>query len=189
MKLKAIARLCAKSQAINVIDMPGNIGDTTLQWIGDLAGIYPVFDLPYLEKESIFAIFDVKSDKRDDYFFQEIGVPEGMDLNDSCENEKQVKQAEFGIDIIYSGTTLTPLKTSQGVTFVDTGYFAPLRDYGNVELFERISTEDKKIYIVAKVGLIIKAIIRPYDLISQGFSNKMWELSRDCTRALEYKQS
>ncbi|MFT9055124.1 MAG: hypothetical protein ABF449_00675 [Ethanoligenens sp.] len=172
-----------------MIDMPGNQGDTVVQWIGNLSAIYPVFDLPYLEKESIFAIFDVKSGKRDDYFFQRIGVPAGMNLNDSCENERQVKQAEFGIDIIHSGTTLTPLKTSQGIAFVDTDYFAPLGDYENVELFERISTDDKTIYIVAKVGLVIKAIIKPYDLINQDFANKMWELSRACTHAMEYKQS
>lgn len=184
MKLKAIARLCAKSKAINVVDMRGNVGDTTLQWIGDLTAIYPVFDLPYLEEESIFTIFDVKSAKRDDYFFQCIEVPEGVNLDDSSENEEPIDQSEFDIDIIHAGVTMRPLKTSQGVTFIDADYLAPLGDYERVELFERYNPQEEKIYIVAKVGMIVKAIIRPYDLINQDFSNKMWEFSRACTRAL-----
>lgn len=186
MKLKAIARLCAKSQAIKVIDMPGNIGDTTLQWIGDLVAIYPVFDLPYLEKESVFAIFDVKSDKRDGYFFQEIGVPSGMCLDDSFENETQIDQCAFDIEIVHHGIALRPLKTSQGVTFINVDYLTPLGDYGSIELFERHNSSGEGIYIVAKVGLIIKAAIQPYSLINQDFSDKMREFSRAYTRALEY---
>ncbi|MFT8889458.1 MAG: hypothetical protein ABF904_11655 [Ethanoligenens sp.] len=189
MKLKAIARLCAKSKAISVIDVPGNQGDTVVQWIGNFSAIYPVFDLPRLEKESVLTIFDVKSDKRDDYFFQEIGVPGRMCLDDSSTNEVEIDQGIFGIEIVIHGVTLQPLKTSQGVTFIDTDYLAPLGDYENVELFERISTDDKTIYIVAKVGLVIKAVIQPYSLINQDFANKMWELSRACTHAMEYKQS
>ncbi len=68
----------------------------------------------------------------------------------------------------YDGRDLLPLETSAGISFIQEKYLAPLDSLEYMQLFERRST-DGGLYIVAKVGMIIQAVIMPMNLPNETF--------------------
>lgn len=184
MKIKAIARICAQGGRIIIFDQKDEDGEVTLQWIGDGCALYPAFNLPYVEEESIFAIFDVPKKKQTDYFFEQRDIPEGVDLHDAVPCENMIDYQK--IQMIYAGRTLSALETQRGITFIDTKYLAPLGNMEAIELYERIQTDGQP-YFVAKAGLMVMAVIMPYDIVSEDFVKQLEDLTRGCQYALKYK--
>ncbi len=121
MRIKAIASLCKQSKGIHLYE-----GGTDVQWIGDGYAMYPLHNMPILNKQNIFTIFDVPDSKRNDYTFREAAMPEGYCFEDNGDYERMLDQE--GIFITRMGVTLQPLRTSQGLVFIDTDYLKPAAD-------------------------------------------------------------
>ncbi|WP_317399670.1 hypothetical protein [Anaerotruncus colihominis] len=86
------------------------------------------------------------------------------------------------------GRVLQPLHTAQGLQFIDTKYLEPLAEYKDMlALYERTDTSGQT-YIAAKNGLILVAVIMPFDAINEKFVQQLQEFTRDCKVALEIKQ-
>ena len=92
------------------------------------------------------------------------------------------------MEIGYAGRVLQPLHTSQGLQFIDTKYLEPLAEYKDMlALYERTDTSGQT-YIAAKNGLILVAVIMPFDAINEKFVQQLQAFTRDCKVALEIKQ-
>ena len=152
MKIKSIAQICARDKQIFIYDKRQSDGDVEMQWIGDGCAMYPAFDLPLLEEESIFAIFDIPEKNRDKYLFQHKTVPAQLSFEDAvqCENILDTGKLEIAI----AGRVLKPLQTQRGLAFIDAKYLNPLSGtLDTLELYERITPEGQ-VYIVAKAGFM-----------------------------------
>jgi len=186
LKIKSIAQICKKNKAVFLYDRGEAGRDFVSQWMGDGGAMYPISGLPYLEKESIYTIFDVPEKQRDDWFFKHSCMPEGICFDDADSNEKHIESG--GISIVYAGRTLKPLRTRHGLVFIESRYLTPLADVLDVlELYER-ETPNGQPYIAAKAGFLLLAVIMPYDIISEEFVKKLEELTRQCAFALQVKE-
>lgn len=86
------------------------------------------------------------------------------------------------------GRTLEPLKTSQGIAFINTRYLKPFSDIdAGYELYERTTAQGKP-YIAVKSGFMLLGIISPYDLVNEIFINNLDEILKLSRIALFNKQ-
>lgn len=181
MKIKAIASLCKQSKSIHFYSS----GESDLQWIGDGYAMYPLHNMPLLTKQNIFTIFDVPDSKRNDYTFRENGLPEGYCYEDIDDAERMLDQE--GIFITRMGTTLQPLRTVQGLVFIDTDYLKPVSDIKDtIELFERLTVSGRP-YIAIKNGMLLVGIVQINDVIDGKFVDQMENLTAQCKFAYENK--
>ena len=133
-----------------------------------------------MSHENLLTVFDVAEKDREKWMISSgcAALPL-VDLEDFHETEKEV--IESNIKVIYGNYELIPLYTSEGVVYINSVYLNPLNDViGQLTLHERKDTFNK-IYIVAKCGLLLQAIIFPMDIINDVFVNAL-ELLGDKTR-------
>lgn len=184
MKIKSIATICKRNKAVILYDKHEG-GDYVTQYIGDGGACFPIAGLPYLDEESILTIFDVPEKQRENWYFKSAPLPEGIDFSDTAAGERHIEAGN--LSIVYAGRTLKPLQTRGGLVFIESRYLAPLSDVMDVlELYER-QMRGGTPYIVAKAGLLLQAVIMPYDIISQGFVERIEGLAGQCRRALNEK--
>lgn len=160
--------------------------ENEVQYIGDGTAFYQVNDLPHLDKESILTIFDISEKQRGKWLVKVGEIPEGIDFSDVAEGEQIIKQLDPAI--VYNEKILLPLQTQNGILFINSKYLSPLSDVMDaLNLFER-ETKARQVYIVAKVGLMLKAIIFPIEVATTKFVEKLEELARECAFSLEHKE-
>lgn len=105
-----------------------------------------------------------------------------LNVDDTDPAERALSDDDFSI--IYGGTELKPLKTRNGIIFIQQKYIAPLEDVLDVvQLYERV-TPDGQTYIAAKAGLLIAAVIFPYSVINEKFVKRLEEVARESRRVL-----
>lgn len=180
MKIKQLESILKAQKTIIVSETP------ECQWLGDGASLYPVYNLPKLTRDNIFTMFDVAEDKRDKFYFQERPLPESYNFGDADESEQLIERGK--LTICTHGRVLEPLKTSQGIAFINIRYLKPFADTeAGYELYERIDTYGKP-YIVVKSGFILLGVIIPYDLVSKDFIEQLEELLSLSRVALFNKQ-
>ena len=94
-----------------------------------------------------------------------------------------------GIEIGTDGKTLIVLHTSQGIRFIDKEYLRPLSDYDMdiLRFYERTSTGGQ-LYIAVKAGMMLEAIIAPFNAVNDKFVEKLQEITKDCEIALSIKK-
>lgn len=115
-----------------------------------------------------------------------MGIPEGINFEDTDANEKPIEGE--ALSIVYSGKVLKPLQTRRGLVFIESRYLSPVSDVLDVlELYERITTGGTP-YIVAKAGLLLQAVIMPFDVINQQFVEGLQRLTEQCAVSLSLRQ-
>lgn len=182
MKLKKVISICGKSKCYRLYDKIDSTGEIT-QWLGDGFAIYPLNGLPILDEESLCAVFDISEKQRDNMTVSRVGMPDAVNTDDTDPEERVLKDDDFSI--FYGGTELQPFKTRNGITFIQRKYLAPLEDVLDmVQLYERV-TPDGQSYIAAKTGLLIAAVIFPYNVVKEKFVTRLEEVTRECRRALD----
>ena len=83
------------------------------------------------------------------------------------------------------GRELIPLMGREGIIFIDSKYLAPLEEeMGMLRMFER-KTADNRTYIAVKAGLLIRAVISPVEAVNDKFINQLYDMLRECKRALQ----
>lgn len=139
--------------------------------------------LPILDEESLCAVFDISEKQRENISVRRAAMPESVNTDDTDPAERVLKDDDFSI--IYGGTELQPLKTRNGIMFIQRKYLAPLEDVLDmVQLYERV-TPDGQSYIAAKTGLLIAAVIFPYNVVNEKFVTRLEEIARECRRVLD----
>lgn len=168
MKLKQIEAILKAEKTIIVSETPA------CQWLGNGAAFYPVYNLPKLTQDNIFTMFDIAEDKRDKFYFEERELPSFINFEDGDESEEMLDRGS--IAFYAQGRTLEPLKTSQGIAFINTRYLKPFTDsQAGYELYERTDKLGRP-YIVVKSGFVLLGVISPYDLVNENFVQTLEEI-------------
>lgn len=182
MKIKNIEAICKKKKYIHLLSRPSWYGGAASQYIGDGNSLYPVSGLPELDKDSILAVFDIPEAEREKYNVTTAESMPGVNIEDNDDGERLTDRS--GLYISYNGRELKPLLTADSITFIDTMYLKPLLDkLSSIEFYERRTTDGKP-YIAAKAGLILQAVIMPYDVINAPFADGLAKISALCRCAL-----
>lgn len=192
MRLKQIAAVCAKLKRV-VLCQTFDEGEHCEQWIGDGAALYPAFDIPALDEESVFSVFDIPAETRKKWMVRiDDGAGYPFSMKDSHPSDRPLDG--YGVSIGFGGVTFEAFKTEdEKPLFIDARYLKPIahlldettfyeRDAG-VES-EVPSEAPKKIsVVVAKTGMMISAIIMPKDPTrDRNFVAQLSELSTLCVR-------
>ena len=155
MKIGRIENLCKSAKRITII----NDKSLRIQWIGDGCCLYPLFKLPKLTAENIFAIFDIPEDKQGKIFFDEREeLPAGLDFSDATDEEAVVTPEKCSI--VAEGSTLIPIKCSTGVMLVDKKYLAPFEE--DATFYERQRAKGGS-YLVVKEGMLLAGVVLPWE--------------------------
>lgn len=166
MKIKKVESILKSSKTIITIK-----SNDSCQWIGNGAAFYPVNNLPTLTKENIFAMFDIPENKQDKFYFEERELPEALCFEDTDATERILDRSEYAINT--QGRNLEPLKTSQGISFIDKRLLSPFeKEESGYEIYERTSTSGG-VYFAIKSGFLLLGVVGSYDLISDNFIEKL----------------
>lgn len=167
MKIRKIGALCKAYKRFVVY----NVGNG-MQWISDGYAAYPLYDLPPLEEDNVFAIFDIPEDKRGKMYFDERhGVPSGMSFADAVADEIEIKP--YLIGIIWQGEIYYPCKSREGILFIDKKYLSPFEE--GAVLYERWADNGVP-YIVVKRGMLIEGVITPAGIATAELADLMCEV-------------
>ena len=132
MKIASIQQICKGAKRIELFSAPSS----SVQWISDGGAFYPLYNLPEMQEENVFALFDIPEKKQDKIRFEhKHQLPEAISFTDAVDAENAL---EFGNISIYArGRILRPLKTSLGVIYINEKYLKPFSDAENgVQLYE-----------------------------------------------------
>ena len=181
MKIKKIGAICNAGGCYYLMDQRDAAGEAVYQWLGDGKAVYPLVGLPVMDVENICAMFDITEKKREKLVMRRVDAPGTMNLEDAAPFERQLSDPKLCVR--YDGMDLLPLETSAGVTFIQEKYLLPLDGLEYMRLYERKNT-DGGLYIVAKIGMILQAVIMPMDLPDWDFMNALNNLTSQCKDAM-----
>lgn len=157
MKLKDIAKLCAKTHSIGIAEVSGT------QWLGNGYAAYPVFNLPPLDKDTAPAVLDFDEEKAETLDMRYVDLQSKFDLREDNDDE-EVLTAVL-LRFLYKGETLDAWQTESGrIVLVDPTYTKPyFADESSVPVLY-LRRADRGDYIVGKSGMFVTAIIMPREL-------------------------
>ena len=160
MILKNLAAMCRKQR---VIIMYHDRSD--MQWISEGHAIYPMVGIPEVDEEQVMFLFDIPEKKRAECLVSDYGsIEDCFDISDGAmDNEVKLMPPAMMI----GGNLITPIETSQGIAFFNSEYLKPVSDKEDLNLYERY-TRNGQLYIVAKSGMIVQAVILPVKLEENG---------------------
>lgn len=178
MEIKKIINFCKKRGALYLFDGDG------VQWISDGVAVYPLFNLPIFDEESILKAYDISGKKAEKLFMKrDDHLPAAYDFSDECKGEAV---CEVG-DVIF-GDALA-ISTSTGMMFIERKYLSPFRDMEDdmLYIYERMTPEGQT-YFAIKIGFSLVGIVQPYDCINEAFVDKLGKYYERCLVALENKR-
>ena len=181
MKLKKVAAICGQSGMFNLFDQIDENGEVSCQWLGDGGACYPIVGMPYMGTENLCAMFDIPEKKQEKLIFRHDKAPDNINWESADPLEYSLGSPKLCVR--WEGRELLPLRTSAGITFIQEKYLAPLDNLDYMCLYERKS-KGGGLYIAAKIGMMLQAVIMPMDVISKDFVDKMDELTEMCRAAL-----
>lgn len=181
MKIKKIGAICNACGVYYLMDQKNAVGETVYQWLGDGKSAYPLVGMPTMDVENICAMFDITDKKREKLVMRQFEAPNTMNWEDTDSFERRLDDPKLCVR--YDGRDLLPLETSAGITFIQEKYLLPLDGMDYMQLYERKSS-DGRLYIVAKIGMILQAVIMPMDVVTDDLVDRLDELTRMCRSAL-----
>lgn len=152
MKVKAVYALCKSTRAATLIN------DNETQWLSNGRAIYPLINHPVISAQHVMTFMEVPEGKESQYIVEEMNITEHLSelLQDEYPTENTVMQ------YVSSLNGYIPLQTSKGLALIDPAYLRPLKDLPEgVTLYERVSLSSGKLYIAAKSGMFLYALIIP----------------------------
>ena len=150
MKLQKLKKLCVKNSGITIFE------SSECMWLGDGSAMYPIYDIPKLTDEQVYAVFDIPSEKRSSVEIVRVKMPQGYNFGDTDASESMLEPAPLTISCY--GYELLPYSTVQGqAVFISREHLKPVDDPG-LSLFVRRSSNGGK-YIAIKRGIILVGVI------------------------------
>ena len=171
MQIKKIVALCKKRKLVTLYETKDEV-----QWLGDGIAIYPLSnDMPFFTKELFCSLYDVTDKQSEKIEFKVEDMPSSVEVADAVPNETQCE--EIDISICFGGKRLIPIKTSEGVVYLDKEHLAPIGDIqmDMVFFFERITKGHR--YIVIKCGFDVVAVIEAQPVITEKFCETLKEVA------------
>ena len=181
MKLKKVGAICNAGGCYYLINQTDADGEIVYQWLGDGRSAYPLVGLPVMDVGNICAMFDITEKKREKLIMRQMDAPDTMNWEDTDPLERQIGDPKLCVR--YDGRDLLPLETTAGITFIQEKYLLPLDGLEYMRLYERRGT-DGGLYIVAKIGMILQAVIMPMDLPDKNFMELLNDLTSQCRDAM-----
>lgn len=181
MKIKKSVDLCKKRGCFYLFVPEG--GE---QWISDGVGCYPLGDVPLLNVDTLCTIFDIPDKAREKMVLRDDVIPPGFCFDDVADNESLCEQGPLVLGDGKNG--VIPYKTSQGIQFINRKYMEPLEDSGDIAVYERMSPGGT-LYFAVKRGMLLVALIMPYDMINEPFVESLKDLAALCEVALFNKKA
>lgn len=180
MIIKKIAAICKSRKSVALYDDE----EAGIQWIGDGCAIYPLYDMPPLDEETVLVVLDVPGDKRGDYRVNYTPLPTPYNFRDDDDLERMLPEMDVGI--VFKDSKLMPARTSRGLLFFNPKYLEPLNDLDGFELYER-QTKDGGIYFAVKTGFILQAILLPKLPEPDVLFDRLRMLARELETTLHYQ--
>lgn len=169
MKLGKIGALCKNAKRFVVYNV------ASVQWISDGAALYPLRELPPLEEENIYTIFDIPEDKRGKIAFEaRDNHPYGISFDDAVKGESVMQF--MPITFFYHGTLLSPMKCESGILFIDRRYLAPFDD--GIALYERFYPGGDRPYVAVKRGMLLEGIITPAEIATVELAEMLTQIGK-----------
>lgn len=185
MKLKKVAAICDKTGLFHLYDQVDGTGTFERQWLGDGYAAYPIDGMPYLDPDNLCAMFDITEKRKEKLSFRQTNVSGNINWEDADPSEHYLEDPKLCLR--YGGRTILPLRTRDGVTFIQDKYLAPLDNLDYMHLYER-RAKDGGVYIVAKIGMVVQAVIMPMDVVCMDLIDRMEGLTSLCRTALMKKE-
>lgn len=171
MKFDKIKSLCKKKKHIIIF----NDEKTNVQWISDGGCMFPMYNMPRLNIENIFTIFDIAECDRDKYFCDiSSEIPFDISVEDIFENETPAEK--IGISIGFAGDVVIPIATEYGAVFIDNKYLDVCADTDEKQLWLRMKNRNVP-YIAIKDGFVLLGIVLPKKIIGNIFNDKVSTLT------------
>ena len=179
MIIKAIAKLCKETRNITIFEEEGGT-----QWISNGYAAFPLHNMPELDTSTVLTVFDIPEKDRGKYLVQRKELPAGLNFDDEDGTERLLRPGNLSIG--YAGDILETARTSLGLLFYNAAYLKPLNDLENgYEIYER---EDSmgRIYLTAKSGFFLQAVIMPKVLQAPDLADRMEELAAELRTTISY---
>lgn len=175
MTFDKVKALCKKAKVITLF----NTDDC--QWLGDDKAIYPLYEHPEYNKDTIANVLSLDEKKKSEMRYNIGDFPLAFNHNDTIKDEKLC--GVFGVSISWMGESLIPLQTSQGLKVIQSKYISPvIKD--NYEFYERKSPQGK-VYIAIKVGFMLEAIVTPCHMyVSESLVTELYNLAESASEAV-----
>ena len=159
MKLQKIKSICKEARRILLFEA------ASYQWISNGYAAYPCYNLPRLNEENIFAIFDIPDSDKGKIIFIEKAAPEKLDFDDCHSGEVLLER--YPLAIRSHGQMLLPLNFAGQVVYINEKFLTPFSDIKEgYELYGRIDSEGKP-YVAVKTGMILLGIISRSDIVTR----------------------
>lgn len=178
MKFKAIEKICKDKKRAAIFD-----GEE--QWLGDGVAAYVLRGAPLLDKRNILTMFDVPGDKWDDWHITMTNLPESLCFDDTDPGEQEVHYYDLGIS--YGGKELRLFDTPDGIAAIEEKYLAPIRDHAAYLHFYLRTERTGLRYFAVKDGLLLAAVLLPYDIVSEAIAEEAERFAKQIKRALYVK--
>lgn len=184
MKIKKIIDLCKKQNVLILI----NDKNSEFQWVSDGQAIYPLLGLPKFSLSQLCLTYDIDTKKQDKMSLQVWNcLPSDFDFSDTAaDSEELCYNVDFGF--AFDDSSALPLKTKDGICFIDKKYLLPLADVRDaVKVYSRYDVSGR-MYFVLKVGFMLSGIVTPMkNIINEHFISELERVTELCKEAMKSK--
>lgn len=174
MLINKIIQLCKKEKRIYLVDVDES------QWLSDGHAIYPMYEMPEFNIDSLLKTYDISSKKGEKIIKQHINCKTiNLNFTDVCSDEVLCEQNP--IRIVINGTTYIQILTENGCELIDSKYFAPLSDANEdmVQIYQR-TADSGDTYFAVKDGMFLIALIQPTVVINEKTLNELKSFVSRC---------
>ncbi len=180
MIIKKIIDVCKKKKAFVLCE-----DENGVQWLSDGAAMFPLYGLPQFCEETIFRTFDIpEKQQKKMHFSHKPALPSDFNFKDYFPGEKECARQ---FQLITGASDTLPYNTTQGIKFIHSEHLLPLADAPQLTICERVK-EDGTLYFAAKSGFVLLAIITPFDVITEDFTEQLRNFSLACEKAFDNKR-
>lgn len=171
MKFDKIKSLCKKKKHIVIYNDYRN----NVQWISDGVCMFPMYNMPKMNEDNIFTVFDIGIDDRSKYYCDiSDEMPPDIDVGDTFDDEKAAER--IGLSIGFAGEVLIPIATEYGAVFINSKYLDVCSDIEEKQLYLRMKNHNVP-YIAIKDGFVLLGIVLPMKVIGDIFNDKFRKLA------------
>lgn len=153
MKLKQIGKLCEKKQCICV----KRTNNPRENWIGNGEAMYFVPAMNLNTIDDLMTIWDVCEKNQKKYLLRMADLDDVISFED--DTEQDITAANGLISVAFRGSMITPFYAGGTMLLIDTSYLLPIKD--DEPAFFMRPAENGQLYLIAKKGMLIEAIISP----------------------------
>lgn len=168
MKLKPIEKICKTAGYIALYDEAQKVDVDVAeleprQWMSDGVAAYPLDGLPYLDEESVCAIFDVDHKRRDKMTIShKMTLPEGVDFADLHVGDSPLEPLNFKMAL--GSDELFLFRDKDGALMViKEVYRKPFDAWKECECYKRTDSGGKP-YVAVIHGCVLRGVIYPYKI-------------------------